>query len=145
MQRCEDLNVGAVICELYVSDIESTVQMLAEVMPIEALRGEANFCLLRAGDSRLLLNSMTPEHFSESNPIRSLSPGAKRGAGIEIVLEVSNVEESFERASLDDSGWLIVEGLRKQSWGLIDFRMTHPDGFYFRISQPDLDFRKGLP
>ena len=55
-----------------------------------------------------------------------------RGAGVEIVLEVEDVEialEAFERAGRD-----VVEPLLARPWGLRDFRVVDPDGYYLRIT-----------
>jgi len=33
-----------------------------------------------------------------------------------------------------DSGWPLAEDLQQRPWGLIDFRLHDPDGYYLRIT-----------
>ncbi|RSM77673.1 glyoxalase/bleomycin resistance/dioxygenase family protein [Kibdelosporangium aridum] len=53
-------------------------------------------------------------------------------AGAELVLEVDDVHAEF--ASVEASGWPVESGLSRQEWGLEDFRLFDPDGYYLRIT-----------
>jgi lactoylglutathione lyase len=53
-------------------------------------------------------------------------------AGAELVLEVDAVDA--EHAAVVASGWPIDAGLQEQPWGLRDFRVFDPDGYYLRIT-----------
>jgi uncharacterized glyoxalase superfamily protein PhnB len=55
-----------------------------------------------------------------------------RGAGVEIVLEVEDLDEAFARAQ--GTGQPIAEPPRLQPWGLRDFRLADPDGYYIRVT-----------
>ena len=52
--------------------------------------------------------------------------------GTEIVLEVADVRAAYQRAV--DSGWPIADGLTERPWGLLDFRVFDPDGYYVRVT-----------
>jgi predicted enzyme related to lactoylglutathione lyase len=56
----------------------------------------------------------------------------RRGLGVEIVLEVDDVDGCHERVA--DSGHPILEPLRDRPWGLRDFRISDPDGYYLRLT-----------
>jgi lactoylglutathione lyase len=56
-------------------------------------------------------------------------------SGTEIVLEVDDVEEEFTR--IRAAGWPFESELRRQHWGLRDFRLFDPDGYYLRITSRD--------
>ena len=56
----------------------------------------------------------------------------RRGLGVEIVIEVDDVEGWRERVA--DSGHPILEPLQERPWGLRDFRISDPDGYYLRIT-----------
>lgn len=56
----------------------------------------------------------------------------KRGYGVEIVLSVENVKEYYDKVKTFAK---IVEPLKKKPWGLYDFRLEDPFGFYLRISE----------
>jgi lactoylglutathione lyase len=49
-----------------------------------------------------------------------------------LVLEVDDV--SAERARVARSHWPAEEDLTPRPWGLTDFRLLDPDGYYWRIT-----------
>ena len=53
-------------------------------------------------------------------------------AGVELVLEVDDV--TGERDQVVAAGWPLETGLQKRPWGLTDFRITDPAGYYLRIT-----------
>ena len=53
-------------------------------------------------------------------------------AGVELVLEVDDVVA--ERDQITAAGWPIAEDLRDRPWGLRDFRVLDPAGYYLRIT-----------
>ncbi|WP_152362603.1 VOC family protein [Microlunatus speluncae] len=52
--------------------------------------------------------------------------------GTEIVLEVDDLDAEF--AIIRDSGWPIDAPITEQPWGLRDFRILDPDGYYLRFT-----------
>jgi lactoylglutathione lyase len=52
--------------------------------------------------------------------------------GVEIVLEVVDVEA--ERDRVRRAGWPIAEDIASQPWGLRDFRLLDPSGYYVRLT-----------
>jgi lactoylglutathione lyase len=52
--------------------------------------------------------------------------------GVELVLEVDDVVEELERVA--GSGWPLVDDLQWRPWGLQDFRLLDPSGYYLRIT-----------
>jgi lactoylglutathione lyase len=60
-------------------------------------------------------------------------PAARRPpAGTELVLEVDDV--TAERGRVVAAGWPLEADLQLQSWGLTDFRILDPAGYYLRIT-----------
>lgn len=53
-------------------------------------------------------------------------------SGVEIVIEVEDVSAEFEHVQA--MGWPLVEGLQARAWGLTDFRLLDPDGYFLRIT-----------
>jgi lactoylglutathione lyase len=53
--------------------------------------------------------------------------------GVELVLEVDDLEAEHER--ILTTGWPLVENLQERPWGLRDFRLLDPNGYYFRITE----------
>jgi predicted enzyme related to lactoylglutathione lyase len=54
-------------------------------------------------------------------------------SGAELVLEVDDLDG--ERASVISAGWPLAFDIEKQPWGLRDFRLFDPDGYYLRITE----------
>ena len=52
--------------------------------------------------------------------------------GVEIVLEVVDVEA--ERDRVRRAGWPITEDIASRPWGLRDFRLLDPSGYYVRLT-----------
>jgi predicted enzyme related to lactoylglutathione lyase len=57
--------------------------------------------------------------------------------GVEVVLEVDDLDAEYE--SVRQAGGEVTEGLRRQPWGLTDFRICDPDGYYLRITEHQAD------
>lgn len=53
-------------------------------------------------------------------------------AGVELVLEVDDV--SAERDQVVAAGWPLEDDLQDRPWGLTDFRILDPAGYYLRIT-----------
>jgi lactoylglutathione lyase len=53
-------------------------------------------------------------------------------SGVELVLEVDDI--GAERDRVVAAGWPLDENLQHRSWGLTDFRILDPDGYYLRIT-----------
>ena len=68
--------------------------------------------------------------------LRSEAPGACAvrlpPAGVELVLEVDDV--GAERDRVVAAGWPLGEDLQARPWGLTDFRILDPAGYYLRIT-----------
>lgn len=125
----------AVFIELYVRDVRTTVDMLVDVVGAECRRLETDFAEVKHGASRILLNGQPIAAYEPGNPIRDLPNDFPRGAGVEICIEISDVETAFSRAQACEV-LQVVSPLQLRSWGLRDFRVVHADGFFIRVTSP---------
>ncbi|MBL7259532.1 VOC family protein [Paractinoplanes lichenicola] len=130
--------------ELFVDDLDVSAAFYADVLEFEVTRREEFYASLRRGDVTLGLGRADGlSAHDKTGPGRVWrSPDAggaaaldhRRGAGVEIVLELAGPEEV---AALHDRcrvRQLAIEPLREQPWGLRDFRLFDPDGYYLRIT-----------
>jgi predicted enzyme related to lactoylglutathione lyase len=62
-------------------------------------------------------------------------PGRRPPSGTEIVLEVDDLDA--EHARVVAAGWPIEEDLTDRPWGLRDFRVLDPSGYYLRLTSQD--------
>jgi uncharacterized glyoxalase superfamily protein PhnB len=53
-------------------------------------------------------------------------------AGVELVLEVDDVVS--ERDRVVAAGWPLEQDLQNRPWGLTDFRIIDPAGYYLRVT-----------
>jgi lactoylglutathione lyase len=59
-------------------------------------------------------------------------PERRPPVGVEVVLEVDDVDQELE--CVRAAGWAIAEPLTERPWGLRDFRILDPSGYYLRIT-----------
>jgi len=52
--------------------------------------------------------------------------------GVELVLEVEDLDA--DRARVAQAGWPVVEDVMTRPWGLRDFRLLDPAGYYWRVT-----------
>ena len=81
------------------------------------------------GAARIALNLLSD--LSENHPIRAA--GHERpGRGVEIVLEEDDIEAMYQHVLSEH--WPLSAELRHQPWGLTDFRVLDPAGYYWRVT-----------
>lgn len=117
--------------ELFVRDLQKSAEFYTRVLAFERLPGQDDYAPVRAGSVQIGLGraaDLSPQHFF--NPeLRS----GRRGLGAEIVLEVDDVRACFEEVKA--AGYnRILSPPRQQLWGLTDFRLADPDGYYLRVT-----------
>ena len=59
-------------------------------------------------------------------------PARRPPTGVELVLEVDDV--AGERDRVAAAGWPLEDDLQDRPWGLTDFRILDPGGYYLRIT-----------
>jgi predicted enzyme related to lactoylglutathione lyase len=68
--------------------------------------------------------------------VRKAVPDARAArlppTGVELVLEVDDV--GGERDRVVAAGWPLEQDLQDQPWGLTDFRIIDPAGYYLRVT-----------
>jgi|SRR5918993_4107774 catechol 2,3-dioxygenase-like lactoylglutathione lyase family enzyme len=118
--------------ELFALDMEASIAFYTRVLAFELVRHEpGDYASLRLGGAVLGIGPVAklPEEGGYfGRDIATL----RRGLGVEIVLEVGDVDGCQERVA--DSGHPILEPLRERPWGLRDFRISDPDGYYLRVT-----------
>jgi lactoylglutathione lyase len=105
--------------ELFVGDLDRSVDFYRRVLGFRLVRQDASYASVCNGAAVLGLGSAAglPE---------------RRGAGVEVVLEVDDLKAAYARVM--GAGVRPVEALHERPWGLRDFRILDPDGYYLRIT-----------
>jgi lactoylglutathione lyase len=124
--------------ELFVSDTQASVAFYTEVLGFQVTRAEPDYVSVRNGSMVLGLGPVA------KLPETGVGPGftrqrlrADRGAGVEIVLEVDDLDEVTALYHRCQARGVVAEPLREQPWGLQDFRLVDPDGYYLRVTHGD--------
>jgi lactoylglutathione lyase len=113
--------------EIFPEDLDVIVDFYTRVLLFRLTadqRGEPSaYVSLRRGDVRI-------------GAARRAVPDARAArlppAGVELVLEVDDV--IAERDRVTAAGWPLTEDLQDRPWGLKDFRILDPAGYYLRIT-----------
>ena len=119
--------------ELFVEELDASVAFYERALGFRVTRREPGYASVRRGDAELGLVPIT------RLPARGAGPGFSqerlardRGAGVEIVLEVEDLLAAV--AAVERAGFHLAEPPRKRPWGLRDFRLADPDGYYVRVT-----------
>jgi lactoylglutathione lyase len=115
--------------ELFVSDMDVSIDFYCRVLGFDLVRREPGYASVRSGNVVLGLGPVAklPEHDGYFTRSRLEED---RGAGVEIVLEVDDIHAFHEHVR--DAGYPIMHALERRPWGLTDFRIVDPNGYYLR-------------
>ena len=116
--------------ELFVDDMEASVDFYGRVLGFALGQQQLDgYTPLRNGASCLSLNRRA--NLPDDHPVQALG-NERLGRGIELVLEVPDIEAVYQHVRL--ANWPLAAELQPQPWGLTDFRVIDPDGYYWRIT-----------
>lgn len=71
------------------------------------------------------------EHVYEQSYFQQFPEDTKRGYAVEIIIMVADIDAYYERVK---DGVHVVDKLVSRPWGLKDFRIEDPFGFYLRVT-----------
>jgi lactoylglutathione lyase len=118
--------------ELFVEDMGESISFYRRVLGFEVVREEpGDYASLRSGHIMLGIGPVAKLPETGGYFTRSIA-SQRRGLGVEIVMEVDDLSVAHRRVL--DSGHPIFEPPQQRPWGLWDFRIVDPDGYYLRIT-----------
>jgi lactoylglutathione lyase len=121
--------------ELFVDDMDASVAFYTQLLGFEVTRRAEEYASLRRGLVVLGLGPVAklPDHGDGPGFTRQRLRGGK-GAGVEIVLELDDADQVSALYERCRSHGALVEPLQLRPWGLRDFRLSDPDGYYLRVT-----------
>jgi lactoylglutathione lyase len=118
--------------ELFVEDMGESVNFYRRVLGFEVVREEpGDYASLRLGHIMLGIGPVAKLPETGRHLTRSIA-SQRRGLGVEIVMEVDDLSAAHRRVL--DSGYPVFEPPQQRPWGLWDFRIVDPDGYYLRVT-----------
>ena len=118
--------------EVFVDDMEASIAFYTQVLAFELVRHEpGDYASLRLGGVVLGIGPVAKLPEDGGYFGRDIAM-LRRGLGVEIVLEVDDLDGWHERVA--SSNHPILEPLQERPWGLRDFRISDPDGYYLRVT-----------
>ena len=114
-------------CEIFPADMDASVRFYVDVLAFDVVRDE------RAADPPYAALRRGHVHLGASGRALVADPEQRRPpVGVELVLEVDDLRA--ERRRVADASWPVDEEITLRAWGLRDFRLLDPDGYYWRLT-----------
>ena len=124
-----------ILVELHVPDFELAKDFYGKlgfkVVREEKAQGEDGYLVLKK-DSSIICFWPGNEIVWQQPYFKDSPKNTKRGYGVEIVIMIDDIENFYNEVKKFAK---IVEELKYKSWGLKDFRIEDPFGFYIRFTQ----------
>ena len=118
--------------ELFVEDMGESVRFYRRALGFEVVREvRGDYASLRSGDIMLGIGPIAKLPDTGGYFTRSIA-SQRRGLGVEIVMEVDDLSAAHRRVL--NSGHTVFEPPQQRPWGLRDFRIVDPDGYYLRVT-----------
>jgi lactoylglutathione lyase len=125
--------------ELFVEELDAAIAFYSDLLSFTVARRTGTYAVLVRGQVvlGLGLTSQLSEYDGTGPGPAWLPFHGTKGAGVEIVLEVGDEAELSTLYEHCLARAATIEPLRLQPWGLHDFRLTDPDGYYVRVTHGD--------
>jgi hypothetical protein len=123
---------GFVFVELYVEDPAYYARIFRDALRFEVVRDEGSFVELRSERGVVLLNSF--DDADAGHPFEHYRQEKRRGLGVEIGIVTDHLEETWEAARRIEG--CAVSDIVRQEWGMTDYRILTPHGYYLRVTTP---------
>lgn len=129
-----ELMQNTAVIELHVPDFEKVKDYYGklgfQVMRETSPQDKKGYLVLKMEDNLLCFWAGNEQVYKQSY-FKQFPRNTKRGHGVEIVIMVTDIERYYERVK-DLAN--VVEPLAVRAWGLKDFRVEDPFGYYLRIT-----------
>ena len=122
---------GFIFLELNTRKRDEYVAFFENVMGFKVKSRGERFVELETESAQLLLND--PDDLPAGHPFYKNFTGSGQGMGVEIGLVVADLDKSF--AAAKKQGWQVSAGIGMRPWGVRDFRVLSPDGYYLRLTE----------
>ena len=113
--------------EIFPSELQRSIEFYTNILQFTVIMYDGEYAFLRRGD--IYIGAI---EVPSSETIEEKASYRQPPKGIEIAFEVDDLDK--ERDFVVDKGWNLKADIETQPWGLRDFRIVDPDGYYLRIT-----------
>lgn len=128
--------------ELFVVDLGNSVDFYNNIDFITlAFKPKERYALVKLEENAPLGLYGVGKDIIEHHYFGKYPSETKKGYGAEFVFTVEDIEKYFRRVTSQLGENVIAKPLTLRNWGVKDFRISDPDGFYLRFTE-DFDWLK---
>jgi predicted enzyme related to lactoylglutathione lyase len=123
---------GDLRIEIFVEDVERSAAFYGAVLGFERQHESPGYVAMRRGSAAIGIG--LARDLPEQHPLKRRG-SEQAGVGVEIVIEVNDVDAAYKAAV--DASWPVHGPVQTRPWGLRDFRLSDPDGYYIRVTSTE--------
>ena len=123
---------GFLFLELCCEEPSYYARIFRDALGFKVIRDEGDFMELRSARGLVILSSLTDAE--PGHPFEHYREAPRRGIGVEIGIVSDHVEAAWAAAKKIEG--CTVTDIVEQEWGMTDFRILTPHGYYLRITTP---------
>ncbi len=131
MKKHQDSNASLRL-ELFSSNVAQSVNFYTKILNFSNEGDSINPSYQQVKKGSVILGIGSEAELSKDHFLKLKGIDSRRGIGVEIVLEVDDVLAVYQHTKR--SGYPIHAELQDRPWGLTDFRLVDPDGYYIRVT-----------
>jgi lactoylglutathione lyase len=125
---------GFVFMELATKKVDEYETFFGSVAGFQVVYRKPGY--IQAQSEHAELTFIDPAYWGPGHPFHGKVTGSGMGVGIEIGIVVADIEKAHAAAvKFKDKGWPITTGIVMRPWGVRDFRVMTPDGYYLRFTE----------
>ncbi|KIW75438.1 hypothetical protein Z517_10179 [Fonsecaea pedrosoi CBS 271.37] len=113
--------------EIFPSDLQRMIDFYSTILNFVLIKRNGDYAYL--GRDNIFIGAIET---GSTETLEEKASYRRPMKGIEIVVEVDDLEK--ERDLIVAKGWKLDADIQLQDWGLKDFRLTDPDGYYLRFT-----------
>ena len=116
--------------EFFVADLGASIDFYSRVLGFQVSEQQADgYTAMQNGPVMVALNDHA--QLPQDHPVH-IAAQDRPGRGVEFVFYTDDLPALY--AQVQEQGWPIASALEPRPWGVDDFRILDPDGYYLRIS-----------
>ncbi|OAG43391.1 hypothetical protein AYO21_02328 [Fonsecaea monophora] len=113
--------------EIFPSDLQRMIDFYSTILNFVLIKRNGDYAYL--GRDNIFIGAIET---GSTETLEEKASYRRPKKGIEIVVEVDDLEK--ERDFIVAKGWKLDANIQLQDWGLKDFRLNDPDGYYLRFT-----------